>query len=551
MVSIPTKPPKVQFKVGVTSGLWMGGQVPDTATIVRKLGYGLTRGTDVIEIALNVPHEITYTDGQELRYIAKSQGLELTLHGSLTIPMAIPERAEWRDAHNHIIKSIQSAVFGGCSYVNFHSCLNFWLEMMTYAGRKLTMTFCDHEGNFISKILKENEKLRKWFIRERWADYYRDILDEEEQAELGTKIRLELEAWRIREIKSKIIPKIEPILRKDPRIPTENIPRILEETSDYIQRFETLHPTVAAILPEEMKKSIENEIKQLRERSGKKHAELVKDVTCKVIEEKFLQWPKKKWASEELRAIVGVIDGYLIMAHHLYYSQDEIWKEMEKMYEELMKRYKKLIKEKYGIDYGHEDWLDKALMEAEENNDREFKEFFYAVCAAKFLEGHITKAVEWIEKEFIPFLEKSNYKDKDELIGYAKKLKIVIEPPDARDPRYGGLYLIFRPKQIYVAIKVLKEVDKIDRVYMLIDFEHIATQGLDPLEEIREFAKLVPDAGKYILSFHVTPPTPLHPHVPIEIGDRENIYKILWELRKTGLGKFHTCLLYTSPSPRD
>jgi len=506
-----SKLPKVQFKVGVTTGLWVGGQVPDTATIVRKLGYGLTRGTSVIEIALNVPNEITYNDGKELRYIAKSQGLELTLHGSLTIPMAIPERAEWRDAHNHITASIKSAVFGGCTYVNFHSCLNFWLEMMTYAGRKLSLTFCDHFGRFISDILKENEKLRKWFVKNRTDEYWRFILTEDEVRKVSVKVSMEAERWRRGELLKRL----------------RNAGFSEKEIGDYI---------VYGRLPAnaERRKKFESVLEKFSNDASAKRAEIEKKLFQEAIEKKLARG--EKWRTEDLGAIIGVIDGYHILAHYLFYKKDPVWVEMVKMYENV-------VVEKYKLDYNDPEWLDKAWKRAEEKNDREFKEFFYAVCAAKFLEGHIIKAFEWIEKEFIPFLEKSNYKDKEELIEYAKNLRITIEPPDARDPRYGGLYLIFRPKQIYVAIKVLREVDKIDKVFMLIDFEHIATQGLDPLEEIQDFAKLAKDAGKFILSFHVTPPTPLHPHIPIEVGDREIIYRMLWELRKVGLGKYHTVYL--------
>jgi len=50
----------------VTSGLYYIARGEELATAVRKLGYGLTRGTSVIEIALDVPHEITDTEGEEL-----------------------------------------------------------------------------------------------------------------------------------------------------------------------------------------------------------------------------------------------------------------------------------------------------------------------------------------------------------------------------------------------------------------------------------------------------------------------------------------------------
>jgi hypothetical protein len=136
-------------------------------------------------------------------------------------------------------------------------------------------------------------------------------------------------------------------------------------------------------------------------------------------------------------------------------------------------------------------------------------------------------------------------KEKKELMETLKNLKIAIEMPDARDPREAGRYMLWRPKQIYVAIKNTREVLKKEgnpywnKIFMLIDFEHIATQGVDPTEELRELVKYVPDIGKYIICIHSNYPSPLHSHFPIQLGD-EYIYKLLWILKEAGLGKYHT-----------
>jgi len=496
------KLPEPQFKVGVTTGLWVGGQEMDTASAVRKLGYGLTRGADVIELAGNVPQEVNYTEGKEIRYIVKSQGLELLFHGSLTVPMCMPERAEWRDAQNHIKKSLRSAVFAGAKYIDFHSCLNYWLELMTYAGRKLTMAFCDHEGNFISKILWKSKKLREWFVDKRWYDFYTDILSREEISEAVSRAEIERIEW----------------LRKKQQELTEKATK--ENWSQ--GQLETAQELLRREAAEKETKQSEIAIKEkIRDRLKK----------------------NEPWHREELRAVVGILDGYHILAHYMYYENDPVWVEMVKIYEDLIEKYKKKIKKEDGIEYNDEYWLDKAWEKAERDNDREFKEFYYAVVAAKFLEGHITKAIEWLENEKDGFLkELENYEDKDELKEIAKNLKIAIENPDSREPQYGGLYLIWKPTQIYVAVKVIRDRLKTDRVAILLDFEHLATQGVDPLEEIKNFVQKIPDAGKYIISCHMATPNPLHTHLPIEYGDTF-LYEILWELRKAGLGKHNTVYL--------
>ena len=70
--------------------------------------------------------------------------------------------------------------------------------------------------------------------------------------------------------------------------------------------------------------------------------------------------------------------------------------------------------------------------------------------------------------------ELKQYPDSDKLIETAKNLKITIEMPDARDPKYAGLYLLWHPKQVYAAIKTLRKSLKTDRIFMTIDWEHIA-----------------------------------------------------------------------------
>ncbi len=511
----------------------MAARSPELGSIVRKLGYALTRGADTIELAGDVPHEIDITQGRELRYIADKQGLTLLFHGSLTVPMTMPERGEWRDAQDHIQKSIRSAVMAGCKYVNFHACLRIWLEMMTYAGRKLTMAFCDHEGRFISDILKDDEKerearkkLRNWFVTQKWDIYGGDILTDEERRDITTPIEIKYQTER-----------------------EEQLYKIREREA----RGE---------LTEEQAREERNRITE--EISKRRNEETIESYKKAIIEK--LE-KGKRWDSEELRAVVGIIDGYHVMAHYLFYKKDPIWEEMVKVYKDVIEKYKtvkfKPKGEREEKEYTYPDgdfWLDGAWEKAEKENDRRFKEFFYAVCAAKYIEGHMKKTFEWMKKEdndgLLAYInsQAKDEEEKKELKEIAKKLKITLEIPDARDPSYAGLYTICRVKQIYAAVKTMRETLKGaggDRVFMLIDFEHITTQGFDAFEEIKDFVKLAPDAGKYILALHVTKPTPLHHHIQVEIGDID-VYKLLWELRTVGLGKHHTTyLIYERGGERD
>jgi len=180
--------------------LYSISRADELGTTTRKLDYALTRGTSAVEIAGDVAHEVTQTEGRQIRETCQKQGVEILWHAPPTLPLGIPDRSEWRDAQDRITKSVRSAVYAGAKYVNFHACSNIWLELMTYAGRKLSMVFCDHDGNFIGKILQENKDLRKWFVQSRWQDYLHDILSREETIQVTAKSRVESDALRKEQI---------------------------------------------------------------------------------------------------------------------------------------------------------------------------------------------------------------------------------------------------------------------------------------------------------------------------------------------------------------
>jgi len=509
------------YKVGVTSGLYTIARSEELATTVRKLGFALTRGTSAIEIAGDVPHEVTETDGKEIRYIAKKQGIDILWHGSLTVPMCMPERGEYRDAQDHINKSVRSAVFAGAKYIDFHACLNIWLELMTYAGRKLTMVFCDHDGNFISKILKKNEKLREWFIEERWDDYVRDILTADEMEKASASTTVEAENFRRQET--------EIVLRKS--LSKEGLH---EEEIDHI--VDSMLTAGILRLPLALKNNpkysnikikVESLMNEVRFRTSKRHAEISQKNYKHAIREKLKRGDV--WKSEELRGVIGIIDGYHIMAHHLFYTKDKMWMKMAELYKDVLDDYR--------IDYNDNGWLFRAWHEAERKNDRKFKEFFYAVVGGKFLQGHMERLDRWINDKLIKEeIAKMPEPERTELTNIAKNLKIAIELPDARDPMHAGLFLLWHPKQIYAAVKVIREDMKNDRVWLLQDWEHLATQGLDPIKEFKKLVDITPDMGELTISAHSNAPNPMHAHEPLELGD-VRIYQLLYYMRQTGFGK--------------
>lgn len=480
---------------GVTTGIWSAARAEELSTPAKKLGYTITRGVRAVEFALDAPQEVTYTDGLEIRSMAKKQDITITMHGSLNVPLELPDRFDWRDADELMKRNVRSACNVGALYIDFHASLNIWLELLTFTGRRLVSTFSDHEGNFFSSLFKNSGRLRRWFIKKRLERYAGDILTPEEGRRIDERIRNERDTLR--------------------RRMTESLYRKIEKGE--------LTPTQA-----------QEESKKLDESIAEAVARRSQEVFREEVDKKLAKG--EPWHSEDLRGVGGAKEGYDIMFRYLFYTKDPQFLSMMQFYKKEMDKYK--------LDFNDDDWPDSTLKKVEDTNDLEFKEFFYAVCAAKYIEGHMVKLKEWINKELIP-KEFSKYPEAErlKLQENARKMKIGLEFPDARDPSYPGRYMIWRPKQIYSCVKTVRQVMKDDFLWIIPDFEHLAMQGPDPVLEMEDTCRQIPDFGEYIISCHSNSPNPLQPHNPIELGDIK-LYKIFWALKNAGLAKNRDVFFY-------
>jgi hypothetical protein len=508
------------FRVGVTTGLYYVAHDVSLASTVKKIGYTLTRGAEVVEISGDSPHEITETEGLEMRNISKNQGMDFLFHGSLTVPMCMPERTDWRDAQDHMEKSLRSAVNAGCKYVLFHACLHFWVELLTYTGTKLTITMCDHAGNFISEILYKNKRLRRWFVDNLRTlgdiPYDQYILSEEDYYDAVSRAHGRMRAWETAEINQ--------------RQEQEAINMGIQKAKEDYERNPTAEKyRKVQRLMEIFKTKSEKIMEEVSELAGSKESELRRKYMDDMVRKHLAKdtYEKRRWRIDTMGRLVDV---YKIMGHYLFFEKDPQWLAMAEVYKDVLKKYK--------IDYEDDNWLMRSWDKAEKNNDREFKEFFYAVVGAKFLEGHLAALLDWMKNEYIP----KELKDDPARQEIARKLQITIEIPDARDPKYAGRYMLSHTKQIYSAVKTTRKQLKTDRIWMTIDNEHLATQGYDPWVENKKLVKEYPEFGKMVISVHCTYPTPLHSHYPVELGQTE-VYQLLWYIRQAGGGRDRTMYL--------
>jgi len=497
---------ELKLKVAVSTGLWGIARPEDLATVVRKVGYGLTRGTGAIEIGGDVPHEVDYSEGHEVRYISKKQGVDINMHGSLTVPFCIPEMVQWQEADDHMHKSLKSAVYAGAKYIDFHACLHFWLEMMSYVGARLEIIMCDWDGRFIGGLLYDNGLLLEFFIKHYW-DKYDSLIMGEEIRPIYHEVEIEAQRQAREKIDKGEIPK-EQYGVENGRIHSELLEKRVKE-------------------------------------------ELVKKLTNKE--------PKKREWYYLGRTRGDYIDVCAFIINYLYFKKDPIWLEMVKIYKDTLKTY---INEFDSIEdpSKNPDFIRNSLKMANDKGDLKFKEFYYGVIGAKFLQGHLIAACRWMAESTPKFKNRglpsiirnemkminppNMEKEYKELMGILKNLNIAIEMPDARDPKEAGRYMLWKTKQIYVAImqtrKALKDEGNPywDKIFMLVDFEHIGTQAIDPVGELKDLTKNFPDAGRYIKCVHANNPSPLHSHFPIQLGD-DRIYRLLWILKEAGMGKDH------------
>jgi sugar phosphate isomerase/epimerase len=478
-----------QFKVGTTPGYYAVARTAELASTLRKIGFGLTKGVDVIESILDIPHEISYSEGKEVRELVEKMGIELLIHGHLEVPVTSGGLEYYRLSQDTMERSAKSAIFCGATYVLFHASNERWPETWTAAEIPHYWFMVDELERHIREKLQKEKMLREWFVWKYWRTYAGPILLPEEDKQIEGEALAKTRELEVKLHAGEITPE-----------------KFSMERSNFYEKK----------IKEALLKHLENGTKWLHEDAG------------------------------------NPTDIYRIIATYMLIKKDPILLELVNVYEKELEKEGLLPlpsipsdipavenKEKW-IEENIDRWVESLITKSKEPGKKVIGDFYHSLVAGKYLEGHISRLLDAIktfaDKE-IPTLQ-APPEEKEKLKRYAKELKITFETP-FMGGAYAGMMTIWHPKQIYAVVKTIRRTLNTDRIFMTIDFEHIAVEGADPYTEIEKFAKIAPDAGKYILSLHVTKPTPLHHHIEVEIGDVD-VYKLLWHLRTAGLGKYHT-----------
>ncbi len=209
--------------------------------------------------------------------------------------------------------------------------------------------------------------------------------------------------------------------------------------------------------------------------SGEELEARIKSISPEEKEKKVMEALKDYFRSNPPEELMEH-QAYIIMGWYMYERGDKLWKNI----------VGKESPEKL-IDKGEE----KKLVDA---------------VAGKYLEGHI--------KNMLKDLKGAN-------------VMLLIETPDCRQKEFRGYHRLERPRDLFQVIRIVDH----PLVRMTVDFEHVATHGMDVMEEIKNSPR---DMGEYTKMLHVgSYPSPAHLHHPVERDD-VYLYKLIWYLRERG-----------------
>jgi len=265
----------------------------------------------------------------------------------------------------------------------------------------------------------------------------------------------------------------------------------------------------------------ENIIKKISKKTPNLYKWFFNLIFSKYISIRGIEEEARRRKAKEIQSLKKDAENKKIDEETFYKKQSEILGvEIENIKEEYLNEWKKSLRRQPWGDHGTEDVAFELMGRwMYETKDPLWKAYcgnksyenvsegkFVAAVSAKYVVGHLKKHLERMEE---------------------KKVIITLESPDARGGQYAGYYRLQSSTDIYHIVKYLDS----PYVRILIDFEHEATQGIDPMEDLK---KAPGDIGDYVLTLHVgTIPMPAHAHAPSPRGD-VYLYKLVWELRKKG-----------------
>lgn len=398
----PGPEPDNDYIVGISSGM-----PKDIPTPAGRLGFAVTKGVELIELALEHPVAMSKREIDEVNRIKKKMGIKLSLHAGFDAYLTSPYDIDYINAEDQLKLYIEATAKTKAIYIDFHVCVLARPRMYSIP-RRYDMLLDENGDNIVKKVdKKKTPKLWEWFIK-----------DGVKGGGRGGSIHYFFPGdinHKMQDIEKKVN-------RKEVTLE--------EGQKEYDKLYE---------------KGVEKAMKHFKEN---KH--------------------NQPWGDSGVENFA-----FELIGRWMWETRDPLWKAY----------------------CGNNKWE-----ETKEENA-------VAAVSARYVVGHLKKHLKEMEE---------------------KNVIIALESPDARGGQYAGYYRLQTITEIYHIVKHINS----PQIRILVDFEHMATQGIDPMKDVEKAPK---DVGRYIKTLHVgTIPMPAHAHAPSPRGD-VYIYTLLWKLRQKGL----------------
>jgi len=512
---ISVTPGFAKFGAGEERLIYMG--------LARKITKAARLGFEFAQIDIEEVGEMFEPRLKEMvDNIKKLNKIEIGLHLPVNMDLCIARAYAWRQMHEQLVYgAIAAAEKLGAKYILFHSSSEARPDITATSGQrtppaKLCAPDGSNLGNFIDRESKKGFNLKDWFIAKHIGVFFHvagapadietvDFFDEKGSfkdgvKEVKEKIR-EMERKDeeivnranvgIRECEDKII-----AIRADPRIPLNEKRKIEEELMKKI---------------DEIRENAREERKMLHE-EYKKWISIDSNLTRIDFErEAFDYWTRHGSEAEEYVA-------YHCIAKWMYKNKDPLWTAIV----EDRRDPDEIIKEAV-LHVGEKGELTDAV-----------KQLITAV-AAKYIEGHLKTKL----GEYAVEVKVNGKKEKISVLDYCRAHKINIFIETNMPGGYGEHTAGAPPGELRIIkatdhVKIAKVIDP-DIVGYCLDFEHLLTNYIDPVDEAKELIKT--GDGKYIRCLHLNAPRPIvGAHAPLSrlSVDMDIVYRFLYLLRKAG-----------------
>ncbi|MEM5825900.1 MAG: hypothetical protein QXM64_00760 [Candidatus Aenigmatarchaeota archaeon] len=493
-----------QFESGDFRLIYMG--MARKITKAARLGFDFAQ-IDLEELGEAFEPEIV----NQIKQIKRAQNIEIGIHAPVNIDLTLAYAFEWRYSHDQIRICAKIAGESEAKYILFHTS--------SHPRPNITTAFLGRREPYGKLFGPDGSNLGIWIIKNGMKDWFMAkfirvlfsamgaagdpaVIDYFESMESFSEAKRYAEsvynkgdaAWA------------EEIMRITVRLEElEKIRRIRGFTKEEEREYDSLRKELERKRTRDYLIEITALVNGISTKEAEKCINAARYTMNYDFDSIFDFWVRQGAEGEEYVA-------YLTVAEYMYRTNDKIWRALAK-----------INQSPYFL-------AREASRKAGELSTREIENLkkIVASVAGKYIEGHLfAKSEQYGIKEGDKIYSIYDYCKK-------KNVRIYIETAMPERGAEGELRILSALDHI----NLCKAIDDGKLINYCIDFEHLLTNLIDPIEEAKRLLKEQPGDGKYISCVHVNAPRPIiGAHAPIEVmsNDMLILYKWFHTLRKAGM----------------